>query len=455
MIRAFVLAVALSSATVAQQQAAPPAQQQASPQPQQQGPQPLTLDDAVKLSLERNPDLQRQILLTLSAEQDKVLARSSILPQVDFNASLARVRTNGPVLQGGVETGQTVTNETVAQWNYGGRFTVTQLIFDGGRWWNNMAAQDSAYQSNVAQTDEQRLQITYLVEQRFYELVRAQRTLQVLGDAAARSRDQADYTQRLFEGGRATQADVYAARANRDNDEVTRLGQERAVELARADLALAIGVDPAEPLTVVEPQRLMSDPAQPPAPKDAVSRALENRPAIKAASLLVESNQKLTSAAKGDYWPALSANAGWNRGTTDASQYFQDPLKNSQASIGLTLSWNLFRGLATDANVRKAELQAMISQNDLANARRNVASDVEKAVAQLSTAGAQARVAKQAEDTAKEGLRLARTRQEVGVGTQLEVRDAELKLTQAQLNVVGSLVDGREAESALRRAQGG
>jgi outer membrane protein TolC len=42
----------------------------------------------------------------------------------------------------------------------------------------------------------------------------------------------------------------------------------------------------------------------------------------------------------------------------------------------------------------------------------------------------------------------------VGVGTQLEVRDAELKLTQAQLTRVGSLVDGREAEAALRRAQG-
>ena len=169
----------------------------------------------------------------------------------------------------------------------------------------------------------------------------------------------------------------------------------------------------------------------------------------------MESNQKLTAAAKGDYWPTLAANAGWNRGTTEASQYFEDPLKNSQASVGLTLSWNIFRGLATDANVRKAELQALVSQNDLANARRNVASDVEKAVAQLSTAGAQARVAKQAEQTAKEGLRLARTRQEVGVGTQLEVRDAELKLTQAQLNVVASLVDGREAEAALRRAQGG
>ena len=119
------------------------------------------------------------------------------------------------------------------------------------------------------------------------------------------------------------------------------------------------------------------------------------------------------------------------------------------------MSWNVFNGLSTTANVRKADLQVALAENDLASGRRNVASDVQKAVAQLATARQQARVALQAEQTAKEGLRLARTRQEVGVGTQLEVRDAELKLTQAQLNVVGSLVDGREAEAALRRAQGG
>jgi len=101
--------------------------------------------------------------------------------------------------------------------------------------------------------------------------------------------------------------------------------------------------------------------------------------------------------------------------------------------------------------VRKAEIQVALAENDLVNGRRSVASDVEKAIAQLSTRRAQARVAQEAEQTARESLRLARTRQEVGVGTQLEVRDAELKLTQAQLSVVGSLVDGREAESALRR----
>src|SRR5262249_42471022 len=144
--RALVLAVMFftAAAAAAQQQEAPP------PPPPQQGPQPLTLDDAVKLSLQRNPDLQRQILLTLSAEQDKVLARSNILPVIGLNASISRVRTNGN--QFDPVTG-TFPNGTTHQWNYTGRFAVSQLIFDGGKWWNNMAASDRAYRSNLAQTD--------------------------------------------------------------------------------------------------------------------------------------------------------------------------------------------------------------------------------------------------------------------------------------------------------------
>ncbi|OLD09034.1 MAG: hypothetical protein AUI90_05370 [Deltaproteobacteria bacterium 13_1_40CM_3_69_14] len=440
MFRILVLAGMVSGAAVAQPQ-----------------PQPLTLDAAVNLALQRNSDLQRQLLLSLSSEQDRVIARAAVLPQLTFNASAAEQRTNGlQVVQGVLVPGTFQTEQrTTYEPVYASRLQLSQLVFDGGKWWNNLSAADLGEQASREQVDEQRLQITYLVEQRFYELVRAQRQLAVLGEAATRSRDQANYTQRLFEGGRATQADVYAARANRDNDEVQRLGQERVVELARSDLSTAIGLDPGSPLAVVEPQNMMSPPAQPPPAPDAIARALDNRPSLKAFALTTEQNRKLASAAKGDYWPSVSLFGQWSRSTTETKPFFEAPGRNSLASAGVSLSWNLFNGLSTTANVRKAEIQVALAENDLVNGRRSVASDVEKAIAQLSTARAQARVAQEAEQTARESLRLARTRQEVGVGTQLEVRDAELKLTQAQLSVVGSLVDGREAESALRRAQGG
>src|SRR5207245_9232257 len=69
-VRGFMFAVIVSAAAVAQ-------------------PRPLTLDEAVKLGLQRHSDLQRQLLLSLSAEQDRIIARSAILPTLDFNASIA------------------------------------------------------------------------------------------------------------------------------------------------------------------------------------------------------------------------------------------------------------------------------------------------------------------------------------------------------------------------------
>src|SRR5207302_9720082 len=110
-----------------------------------------------------------------------------------------------------------------------------------------------------------------------------------------------------------------AARANRDNDEILRLGAERTVDLARVDLALSIGFDLVEPLAAAEPPGLMDDPAQPPPAKEAVARALEVRPAIKAASLLLESSRKSASAASGDFWPTVSLQAGYSRSTATIS----------------------------------------------------------------------------------------------------------------------------------------
>src|SRR5437588_12306077 len=63
---------------------------------------PLSLDDALKLAMERNADLRKQVLLSLSAEQDQVLARAAVLPRLDFNASVGRVRQAGELFLSGV-----------------------------------------------------------------------------------------------------------------------------------------------------------------------------------------------------------------------------------------------------------------------------------------------------------------------------------------------------------------
>jgi len=72
---------------------------------------------------------------------------------------------------------------------------------------------------------------------------------------------------------------VYAARANRDNDEINRLGQESRVELARQDLAVTVGLDPADPLAIAEPPAMQQDPSAPPARRRRCRRRSRSAPA--------------------------------------------------------------------------------------------------------------------------------------------------------------------------------
>src|SRR5205814_5738046 len=442
------LAVRAQGGASSQPQGAPPVQpppeeaQRPAPPP----PNALTLERAVQLALEANYDLRRAEYQAFSSAQDVVISRSNILPRLDFNASLSNTRIGGGVFQGTFT--DPLTGGTIAQVSrdqvfrsYSARIAAQQRLCDGGKWWNTLAASNLALASSEANVQEQRLTAIYNVEQRFYELVRQQRQLRVLGDAAHRSRDQADFTQRLFEGGRVTQAAVYAARANRDNDEINRLGQEARVELARQDLALTVGAPPAEPLAIVEPGAMRQDPTTPPPAREAVDKALSQRPSLKAFALTVDSQQKAVGAAKGAYWPQVSLVASYGRSTSDIGTFTDSDLgQNSQLSGGVSLTWNIFGGLATKANVQTAEINVLLAVNDLENGRRTVASDVERAIAQLAVARQQARIAAQTQQNSSENLRLARTRQQVGVGTQLEVRDAELKLTQSELARANALV---------------
>jgi len=426
----------------------------------QGGPPALTLERAVALALERNPEMLRSRLQVRTAEADQAQARAAILPRVDLNASVTRTRSGGGEVTGSFvdpASGETVPLRTPAEVysTYIAGVSVQQLLFDGGKWWGNREAKDFGLDAARESSAEARLQTVFLVEQRFYELVLAQRQYQVLAEAAARSRGQAEATQRLFEAGRQAQTDVFAARSNRDNDEISGLLQEARVELARQELALAIGAEPREPIAVEEPPRLLDEPDPPPPVEPAIAKALLSRANLKALAHSAESQRRAAAAASGDYWPAIGLVAGYSRQTRDPGTFTSSLDKASLLGAGVILSWNLFNGFETRAQVQKAEVQARQAENDLAFARKGVAAEVENAIARLAVARQLARVATRSEENAREGLRLARARQEVGAGTQLEVRDAELKLTQSQLARVGALVGGREAESALRRAMGG
>ncbi len=205
---------------------------------------PITLEQVRELSRQNTPERLQELQYLIATEQGRTAA-SSIYPQLtvsgDANRTISGTQrafvvipfinsdgTTGFVNALGDQRGFNRNNFSVAA-------SLSQLLFDGGKWWNQIAQAGALEEAAIGQTREQRSTSEYEGVRRFYALYLAQRTLDVLKATVIRSGEQVDRASALFEAGRSPKSDVIAAEVNLGNENGTR--EAPAVEGARATAA--------------------------------------------------------------------------------------------------------------------------------------------------------------------------------------------------------------------------
>ncbi len=427
---------------------------------------PITLDEALALAARQNHDLVIAKADADLAGADGLGAWQGVLPRLDltstaghqyFGPSTARVV--DPLSRNAFQLDSRA-NDYEA---YSFGLQLTQPLVDLAAF-RRVSGARASERAATRTYDESRLSVTFDVIRRFYELVKAERTLQVLEKAAQRSAELVERSDALYAAGRAQKIDTFNARVNLGNDRIqVAQGQTRLVQ-ARADLALALGQPGDQLIEVVAPAALEgpSRPSGEPPPLDVLmARAQDGRPSLAAAKARVEAAEASLSAARYGYWPTLGAQASYGRSsryalrTGGADGAFGDPNRNYSASVGLVLSWNLFAGRSTEAGVARAEASA---EKVIASAGKNsdaVAREVTSARQTVVALATQVTLATDNLIAAEQSLSLARQRLEAGLASQLEVRDASLKFTQAELSLVQARIDHAVATADLARAVGG
>jgi len=427
---------------------------------------PLTLDEALSLAGQHSHDLDIARADASLASADGLGAWQGVLPRLDLTSAAAR-QFYGPSTVSRIDsvTGNVVpANLDATDYNafsFGLQFT--QPIFDLGAF--RRISQYQASERAAGRTwDESRLLVAFDVTRRFYELVKAERTLQVLEKAAQRSAELVERADALYAAGRAQKLDTYSARVNLGNDRIqVAQGQTRLVQ-ARADLALSLGQPGDAAIEVVAPASVggMSLPSGEPPPLGALmDRARERRPSLAAAKAQVEAAEATLGAARSGYFPTLNLQASYTRAgqhATDsagADGVFGDPTRNYGASVGLVLAWNLFAGRSTEASVARAEASAGRVRANAGKTSDAVAREVTSARQVVVALASQVTLSADNFAAAEQSLKLARQRLEAGLASQLEVRDASLKFTQAELSLVQARIDHAVATADLARAVGG
>jgi outer membrane protein TolC len=159
--------------------------------------------------------------------------------------------------------------------------------------------------------------------------------------------------------------------------------------------------------------------------------------------------------AQADYWPRLAAQAGYVRSSPSADPFFTDPGKQNTFNVGVSLSWDLFSGFAHQANVERARVQVTRTEREQAQALVDLEAELARTLATLETELEVLQLSKANLELAKQQEQLEVERYSAGASTSLDVRNAEIKLTQAELAVVQARVNVAVARAALRRVVGG
>lgn len=418
----------------------------AAPAAEPTGTTRLTLDEALGEASRANPDLllaRNQVQL---AGVDVYASWSGVLPRLDLTGAFGRDLYPSPV--------NDIGDHSLA-------LTLQLPLFDGARSWNAIRRARVAATGTERSLDETTLAVAFDVMRRFYEVVKAREQLRVLVATVDRSEEFARRTEALFEAGRASRADVLMARGNAGTDRIAAEQAQARLDQVRADLATAIGRDRTAGFDVVPPATLAgpagAQDVDPPDETTLLADARRSRPLLAAQAQAVRAAEVDESIARGAWFPVIGVQASYTRVSTifaGEGGVFGDLSRQYAATAQLVLQWNLFAGRQTLAAERRAALTTGRSRTQSRQAELQVAGEIARARASVVALQRARAIAAQNLVHAQQGVEVARDRLQAGAAQQLELRDANLKLTQAELDVLDTTIDAIVARADLRRAVG-
>jgi outer membrane protein len=414
---------------------------------------PLTLGEAEAAALRHQPLLAEAEGQVEAAEGRVEQARAGYLPQVSASGTYERTTANFAPRPG--FTTQTMVNNSAAtpvSWDprfnfyqYGA--TASQLFFDfgvtSGRWRSAAAARDAAV--STRRTVE--LQ-TLLTVRRAFFLARAQRDLvAVAQETVANQERHAEQTRAFVRTGIQPEINLATVLTALANAKVQLVNARANYELALAQLAQAMGEPPSAPVTPADDEIPAVAGEDGPA-RSLTEQALRGRPELASLEYQRRSQELLVDALRGGYGPAIGGIA--NVTETGSSVYQTVP----NWYVGFTLSWSIFQGGYTHGQVREAKGTLANVAGQVAAERLQVGIDVEQGRLAVQAAKATIAAADEAVANAKNQLTLAEGRYEHGLGSAVELGDAQVAFTTAEAQVVQARFNLASARAQLLAAMG-
>jgi outer membrane protein TolC len=386
---------------------------------------PLTLDEAVKLALERNERSRATQEDVIAANARVAQARSFFLPSVTSTSTYNRRPFERRIIVDG--------NEVVIQRLNGLSETMSlnMTLFDA-RSLTSLAAVKAQRNASVAAAAEDRRQLAFEVSQAFLATLGTSQVQEASARRFVFARQNLEAAKARFAAGLASVNDVTRAELEYATAEVGTTQVKGQVETSTLQLGYLLDAPEAVRGPLVVPEFLIEAAAAEAADAEAlIEEALARRLDIGSLRWMASSQRALAKVPLLGFLPSLSA-SGRYVFTNEAG--FSG--RTSTWNLGATLTWSLFDGGARFGQNRERKALARLADLDHQAAIRQVDVQVRQALVSLANQRASLRQATVAHGVAKKNAAETTELYRQGLASALEVADANVRLFEAEVALV-------------------
>ena len=394
--------------------------------------QVLSLDEAVKLALERNERAlaTREDVRAANARVDR--ARSFFLPTITTTGVYQRRAYEVKRLVGDTEV-------VIQRFNgFSNAFGLNLTLFDA-RSLAGLSAVRAQRNANVAAATESRRQLAFEVSQAFLTTLGTAQVQEASNRRLAFAGQSLEAAKARYAAGLTSINDVTRAELEYATAEVGVTQVKGQVETSILQLGYLLDAPDAVRGRLVVPEFLIEAASAEAANSEGlVEEALARRLDVGSLRWLAASQRTLAKVPMLGWLPSLSA-SGQYRITNEGSQPSMGTLANNRTwnwNVGATLSWTLFDGMARFSDQRERKALAKLADLDVGAATRRVDVEVREALVSLENQRASLKQASVAQDVAKKNAAETAELYRQGLASALEVADANVSLFEAEVALV-------------------
>ncbi len=394
----------------------------------------LSLKECIQVALKNQPSLGASQGALLTAESEYTQVRSSYFPKMQFE--LGSFITNTPLQHPNIiAPTPTVETKSKTQFVPSLRFSIRQPIYDFGRTQRALESKKKLIQASQNSLTSMEADVILNVHIAYYNYILAQSVVKIQEERVAQAKKYLERAQGFFQVGKIPESEVSKAELEISNAEVELINARGKSRLAKVNLNNAMGVteiadDPADYHldATVEYKPFVAN------LQESIDDALRERNELTAADLKIRAWRAAMASAKRQYLPIITGSAGFGPYlvSDDPGKLLDRGKFKLGYNVGVTFSWP-FEGLTVSADIAEAQGGIRTSTAQYNVTRQRIIQEVQERYFSVKYAEERYKATSRLIEQGERNLQLAAGRFDTGVGSAIEISDANLSLANARI----------------------